>query len=105
MNPEIFEQSIKSIQEKIGEEITAKIADDIGALKTAQNDALNFQKEQAEKLELAIRDKQDMQAANSRLLQQIPMGEKPEHNLDIQTKEPEEKFDPRSAFDEHGRLK
>lgn len=104
MNQEIFEQTIDSLQEKLGEEMVAKVADDIGMLKTAQTQALNEQKEMADKLTKAEQDRKDMQAANSRLLQQIPMG-KPAELDPPEEPSQSEPFDFRSMFDENGRIK
>lgn len=106
MDNEIFTNTLNSIQEKLGEEAVAKIADDLGTLKTAQNSAMAEQAEFQKKLDQTIKDKDDMQKANARLLQQIPMGE-PTNNFAPSFSKQEDKtpFDPRSVFDENGNLK
>lgn len=106
MNPEIFESTLNSLQEKLGDEIVAKIADDIGIFKTAQNQALSEHQELLSKLQQAEKDRSDMQMANTRLLQQIPMHDnvnRLEHQ-EVEQK-PKEVFDYRSIFDQYGKIK
>lgn len=106
MDNEIFTASLNNIQEKLGEETVAKIADDLGMFKTAQNAAMNERAELQQQLEQSQKDVKDLQMANARLLQQIPMGEAA-NNYSTQTQKQEEKqpFDPKSAFDQFGRIK
>lgn len=106
MDNEIFESTLNSIQEKLGEETTAKIADDLGMFKTAQNKALGEKADLEKQLEQSRKDSKDLQMANARLLQQIPMeNAAPKISSQSEVKEEKEAFDPRSAFDQFGRIK
>lgn len=105
MDNQIFENTLNSLTEKLGEETVAKVADDLGILKTAQQQALNTKAELEANLEKAKQDRLEMQQANARLLQQIPVGE-PSNTQTHETTEAEEhEFDPRTCFDENGNIK
>lgn len=100
MKNEDFEKTMNSIQEKIGEEASSLILDDIGILLT---DNQNINKELETKNNEIIKLKQDketLQRVNSNLLQQIPMGD--EEDLNPKEKEPKKRqpLDFRSVFDE-----
>ena len=105
MKQEEFENKMNSIQEKIGQEASSLILDEIGALLTdnkQMNTQLNEKDNQITKLK---QDKETLQAVNGNLLQQVAMGK---DTTNIENKEKEEikkPFDFRSAFDEYGNFK
>lgn len=104
MDTQIFENTIASIQQKLGETEAGKIADDLGVLKTAQADALKTQQERDNLIASLERDREDLQKANSRLLNQIPMGEELD-KPSLQEVADHPLFDPSKYFDDNGNLK
>lgn len=105
MKQEEFENKMNSIQEKIGQEASSLILDEIGALLT-DNKQMNTQLEEKEtQITKLKQDKETLQAVNGNLLQQVAMGK---DTTNIENKEKEEikkPFDFRSAFDEYGNFK
>ena len=103
MKEKEFEKSIKDMKEKLGEENSGLILDDLGLLIT-DNSAMNKTlKEKEEQIEQLKKDKENLLNVNANLFQQVSMGEEEE------TKEKEDQkskpFDFRSAFDEKGNFK
>lgn len=105
MDPKIFETTIASIQEKLGETESAKIADDLGVFKSAQAQALTEKQALEQNIEKITRDRDDMQKANARLLQQIPMGIEDTNINQPAPQEQRSEFNPATLFDEHGNLR
>lgn len=105
MKQEEFENKMNSIQEKIGQEASSLILDEIGALLT-DNIQMNTQLEEKDtQITKLKQDKETLQAVNGNLLQQVAMGK---DTTNIENKEKEEikkPFDFRSAFDEYGNFK
>lgn len=105
MKQEEFENKMNSIQEKIGQEASSLILDEIGALLT-DNKQMNTQLEEKEtQITKLKQDKETLQAVNGNLLQQVAMGK---DTTNIENKEKEEikkPFDFRTAFDEYGNFK
>ena len=101
-----FQEKLNSIQEKIGEDASNLILDEIGVLLTdnkAMNNTIDDKDKEIERLK---KTNETLQNVNGNLLQQVAMGEDIE-NMRKQ-KEPEElkkPFDFRSAFDEYGNFK
>ena len=101
-----FQEKLNSIQEKIGEDASNLILDEIGVLLTdnkAMNNTIDDKDKEIERLK---KTNETLQNVNGNLLQQVAMGE----DIEIQrkTKESEESkkpFDFRSAFDEYGNFK
>lgn len=96
-----------SLTEKLGEEQSALIADDIGLLITANADIQKSIQSKDEEIAKLKSDKEKLVSANSNLLRQIPMGfEAPKP---APKPEPEETslshFSFRDAFDENGNFK
>lgn len=104
MTNQDFQDKMKSIQEKIGEESSALILDDIGALIT---DNLNMNKE-IDNMNVQISEQkarnEKLLEVNGNLLQQVSVAEepKPRNQEEPKAKEP---FDFRSALDEFGNFK
>lgn len=102
MNNDELTKITDSIKEKIGEDLTSTIADDLGLLITANNQVLKELEEKEKKISRLEDDKEKLVVANGNLLQQIPMGEET-------PKEKEEKekpvFNLNDMFDERGNFK
>lgn len=104
-NPD-FQDKMKQIQEKIGEEASGLILDEVGVLMT---DNLNMNKEIENKdneIKVLKERNEKLLAVNGNLLQQVSMAEEPPKAN--QVTEPEKRkqpFDFRSAFDEYGNFK
>lgn len=97
-----FQDKMNQLQEKIGEEASGLILDDVGVL---LNDNLNMNKELENKDEqiasLKARNEKLLEV-NGNLLQQVSMAEEP-RNVSKETKEEKRKpFDFRSVFDKNG---
>lgn len=97
-----FEETLTKMQEKIGKDEAAKIADDIASLlsyENSRNKDINKKDKKIEKLE---KDKEMLIEANGNLLQQISV--ESEEILKPQAPATEEKktINIRSAFDKNG---
>ena len=104
MNSEELETITQSIFDKLGEENSALIVDDVASIITKNNETLSTIKElKADKEKLKSRN--DLLVdSNAKLMQQIPRGS----SIDEvgETKEAENtKIDVYSLFDDMGRLK
>lgn len=107
MKNEDMQNFVENIREKIGEENSGLIADDLGTLIT-DNASMNSQLENKDKkIEKLEKDKENLISANGNLLQQIGMGEETPRNFNKNNEEKEEdkKFSFKTAFDEKGRFK
>ena len=83
-----IEEYTNKIREKLGEDNSAKIADDIANMLTYDS-----------KMKKDIKDKEMLIEANGNLLQQVPFGkEEPKATVDDEPK----KFDFKSVFDKNG---
>ena len=102
MNEEDLKVITESIKEKLGEENSAIISDDLGMLIT-KNTEVQSELSEREKQINDLKDKNEkLILANGKLLQQIPMG------IDNQVKEEpksDEPFNFKSLFDEKGNFK
>lgn len=106
MDPEIFKETMNKIQEKVGKETAAIIADDLGTLKTAQKAALDKQSEYEQKIEQLTTTNQQLVASNANLLQKIPVIEENKVIPNSQTQTNEKPhYNSLDAFDKFGRLK
>ena len=104
MNSEELEALTQSIFDKLGEENSALIVDDVASIITKNNETISTIKElKADKEKLKSRN--DMLIdSNAKLMQQIPRG--PSIDDVKEEKEAENtKIDLMSCFDEMGRLK
>ena len=93
-----FQNKMNGIQEKIGEEASNLILDDIGVLLTDNQSMTDELKNKDDEIERLKKTNETLQKVNSNLLQQVSMGD------DIEERKPEEKkkepFNFRSVFDE-----
>ena len=104
MIKEDFDKLNTSIQEKLGKENTALIADSLAELTTdniAVNDLIDKKNQEIEKLK---NEKEALIHTNGQLLQKISVGteEKPKNE---EPKEEKKEFVFKSAFDSKGRFK
>lgn len=101
-----FQDKMKLIQDKIGEEASGLILDEIGVLLT---DNLNMNKEiEAQRNEIAEQKARNekLLEVNGNLLQQVSMAEEtPPTRTQEQPKAETKPFDFRDAFDEFGNFK
>lgn len=92
-----------SIKEKLGEENTALIADDLGILMTKNTEAQSNLNDRMNEINSLKDTNEKLVLANGRLLQQVPMGtKKVEQNNDENVKK---SFNFRSMFDSHGNFR
>lgn len=96
-----------SLTEKLGEEQSALIADDIGLLITANADIQKSIQSKDEEIKQLRSDKEKLVSANSNLLRQIPMGfEAPKPAPKPEAEDSSlSHFSFRDAFDENGNFK
>ena len=100
MKPEEFQNKMNSIKDKIGEDASSLILDEIGLLIT-DNQAMNSS--MTEKDNEITRQKKNietLQSVNANLLQQVSMGNEDDINPQIKEPEKEIPYDFRTAFDE-----
>lgn len=91
-----------SIEEKIGKDVAATIADDLGILMTENASTQKIiSDQQAEIKELKNRNDK-LVTANGNLLQQIPMGREPEKPSKEETEEKVSHLSWKDAFDSKG---
>lgn len=94
-----IEEYTNKIREKLGEDNSAKIADDIANMLTYDNNLKKDIKDKDDEITRLKKDKEMLIEANGNLLQQIPFGkEEPKPTVDDEPK----KFDFKSVFDKNG---
>ena len=95
-----IEEYTNKIREKLGEDNSAKIADDIANMLTYDSKMKKDIKDRDEEITRLKKDKEMLIEANGNLLQQVPFGkEEPKtNNQDEEIK----KFDFKSVFDKNG---
>lgn len=99
-----FQDKLNSIQEKIGEEASNLILDEIGILITDNQNMNTVIQDKDKEIERLKKTNETLQNVNGNLLQQVAMAEDPmtKTQKEEETKKP---FDFRSAFDEYGNFK
>ena len=95
-----FEETLTKIQEKIGEDNSGKIADDIASLLTYENSRNKDLKARDDEIVKLKKDKEMLIEANGNLLQQIS-AEK-EDILEVKKEEEKKPINIRDAFDKFG---
>ena len=105
MNSEELECITQSIIDKLGNETSAIILDDLTSIITKNNNTIQTIKDKDSEI-AKLKNRNDLLVdSNSKLMQQVPRGiENPESNKKEETLE-NTKIDLRSCFDEYGRLK
>lgn len=97
---------VDSIQTKLDEETTGKIADDLANILVVEENNTNTIKDKDNTIKRYKDDKEMLIQANGRLLQQVPTSAKDEDINNISNKKEENKpFDFRTIFDEKGYMK
>lgn len=107
MKKEDFDNLTKSMQEKLGKEASAKIADDIGKLITDNTQMNNEISKRDNEINKLKQDKENLIATNSSLLQQVGMSTE-DFSTSKKPKEDEVENKPfsfKSCFDEKGNFK
>lgn len=105
MKNEDMQKIVNSIQEKIGNEASGLISDDLGMLitdNTNMNKDLTNKENEINKLK---QQKEQLIATNGNLLQQVSMGNQDDFKNNIHTKqdeEPKKPFSFKAQFDEKG---
>lgn len=106
MNNEDLEKITNSIQEKLGDEASALIADDLGNLITRNTQIFDSINKKNSEIEQLKSDKEKLVIANGNLLQQIPMAsDYDKHQSKEEVKENKKSFNLKSAFDSKGNFK
>ena len=104
MNSEELNTFLDSMKEKLGEESSALISDDLGNLITKNTEVFNNLNNKDKEIERLNNLNQKLISANGSLLQQVGAGiERSSHNTEDEP--PKKSFDFRDAFDEKGRFK
>lgn len=102
MKEKDMEELTQKIQEKLGEENSALIADDIGLL---LSDNKNVNKQEAEyqnQIKILKDQKEKLIETNGNLLQQISFGVEETQRKEEKEEAPKKHFDFRSALDKNG---
>ena len=96
-----FEETLTKMQEKIGKDEAAKIADDIASLLSYDNSRTKDINKRDKKIEKLEKDKEMLIEANGNLLQQISVETK-DIEPQAQNEDDSKPIDIRSAFDKNG---
>lgn len=105
MDNKTLESITNSITKKLGKETAALIADDIGTLITKNTEAYDSSVKKDEEIKQLKSNNEKLVIANGNLLQQIPMGNKPYREDEVEKESKSSNFNFRDAFDENGRFK
>lgn len=104
MNSEELNTFLDSMKEKLGEENSALISDDLGNLITKNTEITNTLINKDNEIKRLNDLNQKLVSANGSLLQQVSAGiERNPHDVEEDT--PKKSFNFRDAFDEKGRFK
>lgn len=105
MNNEDLQASIDSIQEKLGEESSALIADDLGILISNNTKVYNSIQEMNKEITQLKSDKEKLVIANGNLLQQVPMASEYDKHQSSKEEGSKKSFNLKDAFDSKGNFK
>lgn len=106
MKEEDFKGVIDSIQEKLGKESSALIADDIGTLLTLTSEGINTINNKEKEINSLKNTNEKLVVANGNLLQQIPKAsDYDKHQSKKEDSEDKKSFNLRDAFDSKGNFK
>ena len=104
MKSQEFQDKMNSIQEKIGEEASGLIIDEIGLLLTDNKNVNNELQEKDKEIEKLKARNESLMNVNANLLQQVAMADDPDVQ-ELEDNAMTESFDFRTAFDENGNFK
>lgn len=99
-----FQDKMNSIQEKIGEEASGLIIDEIGLLLTDNKNVNNELQEKDKEIEKLKARNESLMNVNANLLQQVAMADDPDVQ-ELEDNTMNEPFDFRTVFDENGNFK
>lgn len=102
MNEDDLMKIADSIQEKVGKENSAAIADDLGMLITKNSEALKAIATRDDEIKELKAQKEKLVIANGNLLQQIPMADEDVSGSRPTEPEPEKPFSMKACFDSRG---
>lgn len=102
MNEDDLMKIADSIQEKVGKEDSAAIADDLGMLITKNAEALKTIADKERQIQELRSKNEKLVIANGNLLQQIPVGEEDVSASNQEETEPEKPFSMKACFDSRG---
>lgn len=105
MNNELLEEITSSIQNKLGEESSALIADDIGKLITANTQTLENINKLNKNIESLTDRNEKLVIANGNLLQQVPMTYESKAPKDEEVEVKKKSFSFKDCFDSRGNFK
>lgn len=103
MNQEEFNNVTNSLKEKLGNENTALISDELATIINNSNSMFQTIEEQKNTISKIKQEKEDLINTNGKLLQQIPVGFEKE-NKD-EKKEEKKNVSFKDFFDENGKFK
>lgn len=99
MKQDDMKKLTESIQQKLGQENSALINDDLAQI-ILDNNTMNTELEKRDNtINDLKKDKEDLMLTNSRLFQQVTVGEEPKQN---EKEDKKELFSLKNAFDEKG---
>ena len=101
MDTKKYNTLIDGIKEKLGEEATSKIADDLAVLISDNNQVNNDLASKDEKINNLTKDKENLVKVNGNLLQQVAFG-KEEQTIDEGEENKKETFSFKKQFNENG---
>lgn len=101
MKQEKFNSLINGMKEKLGEEQTSKIADDLAVLISDNNQVNQELESKDSEIELLGKDKENLIKVNGNLLQQVAMGEEEKPNIENQNND-NKPFSFKEQFNENG---
>lgn len=105
MDNKELELITNSIQEKLGKENSALIADDIGLLINKNTQAYNSSVNKDAEINKLKQDKEKLVIANGNLLQKVSQENTYSRREEVEEDKPKVSFNFRDAFDENGRFK
>lgn len=105
MDDKEFLEITTSIEEKIGKDHSAMIADDLGKAITGFENLNKTIKERDEEIKRLKADKEKLVLANGNLLKQIPVSSEDDEPDEEDKKPSLSNFNFKDAFDEHGNFK
>lgn len=105
MDSKELELITNSIQEKLGKENSALIADDLGVLMTKNTQAYTASVNKDAEINKLKEDKEKLVIANGNLLQKVSQENSYSHREEPEADKPKVSFNFRDAFDENGRFK
>ena len=105
MTNQEFKDKMNSIQEKIGQDASNLILDEIGLLITDNQNMNKLAEDKQNEIEKLKKTNDTLQAVNGNLLQQVAMADDPDVQELEENSGQSEPFDFRTAFDENGNFK